>query len=391
MTFISYAQNLEDVILWRALKQVTNGFYIDVGANDPAHDSVTKGFYEQGWRGINIEPMDEYYRKLCEDRIRDINLPILVGATNSEAAYFEIPSSGLSTMDRKIAEAHEKNGWQVVEKTRSLRTLADICNVHKVGEVHFLKIDVEGAEKQVLLGMDFSRYRPWVVLVEATAPQSQNVNYQSWEYILADNKYQYVYFDGLNRYYLAEEKVQLLKQFFVLPPNVFDEYQRVLEYSLGQRNQILTQELERIEKENKELRQEQTRIQKENQLLAHELESNLHSKSWRITAPFRFLGTYVRALKKVALLPRAKGKKNLKNGLKSLVISLLRIVVGHPLVKRFVVPWVKKYPKIAMRLRRTVLHVKRLNQKKMVESTPRARQLCQQLKVAIKHRKRESL
>ncbi|HZF37393.1 MAG TPA: FkbM family methyltransferase, partial [Blastocatellia bacterium] len=46
MSFISYAQNFEDVMLWRALKHIDRGFYIDVGANDPDLDSVTKAFYE---------------------------------------------------------------------------------------------------------------------------------------------------------------------------------------------------------------------------------------------------------------------------------------------------------------------------------------------------------
>ena len=41
MTFISYAQNYEDVILWRALRDVERGFYVDVGAADPQVDSVT--------------------------------------------------------------------------------------------------------------------------------------------------------------------------------------------------------------------------------------------------------------------------------------------------------------------------------------------------------------
>ena len=44
MTFISYAQNFEDVMLRRVLKHVENGFYIDVGAQDPSADSVTKLF-----------------------------------------------------------------------------------------------------------------------------------------------------------------------------------------------------------------------------------------------------------------------------------------------------------------------------------------------------------
>ena len=56
MPFISFAQNLEDVVLHRALMGVTHGFYVDVGANSPDEQSVTRAFYERGWHGINIEP-----------------------------------------------------------------------------------------------------------------------------------------------------------------------------------------------------------------------------------------------------------------------------------------------------------------------------------------------
>lgn len=41
-------------MLKRALKDIDCGFYIDIGANDSEIDSVTKAFYDEGWRGINI-------------------------------------------------------------------------------------------------------------------------------------------------------------------------------------------------------------------------------------------------------------------------------------------------------------------------------------------------
>ncbi len=37
---ISYAQNFEDVLLWRALKNVHEGFYIDLSVQDPEEESV---------------------------------------------------------------------------------------------------------------------------------------------------------------------------------------------------------------------------------------------------------------------------------------------------------------------------------------------------------------
>lgn len=76
MTFISYAQNFEDVLINRVFKHKAKGFYIDVGALHPTIDSVTKAFYDIGWSGINIEPIKEYYELVQEERPRDINLNI---------------------------------------------------------------------------------------------------------------------------------------------------------------------------------------------------------------------------------------------------------------------------------------------------------------------------
>jgi peptide methionine sulfoxide reductase MsrB len=61
MKLITYAQNQEDIMLHRALRDVQKGFFIDVGAQHPVVDSVTKFFYDQGWRGINIDPMPQWF------------------------------------------------------------------------------------------------------------------------------------------------------------------------------------------------------------------------------------------------------------------------------------------------------------------------------------------
>ena len=76
MAIVSYAQNYEDVMLWRALSQVKDGFYIDVGANYPNLDNVTKLFYENNWSGINVEPDPEALSELEKNRLRDVNIGV---------------------------------------------------------------------------------------------------------------------------------------------------------------------------------------------------------------------------------------------------------------------------------------------------------------------------
>jgi len=79
VTFVSYAQNFEDVMLWRALRQVAHGFYIDVGAGHPDESSVTRAFYDRGWRGLNIEPSEHYFQRLAAARPLDTNLQLALG------------------------------------------------------------------------------------------------------------------------------------------------------------------------------------------------------------------------------------------------------------------------------------------------------------------------
>ncbi len=210
-------------MLWRALKHVEKGFYIDVGANDPLIDSVTLAFYQRGWRGINIEPVPQYYERLCAERPADINLQLAVGETEGELTLFDVPDTGLSTVDVDIGSVYKASGKEIVQRTVRVLPLAQICEEHVREAIHFLKIDVEGFEKAVVRGMDFRQWRPWVVVIEATKPQSGITSHEAWEDIVLQAGYQFAYFDGLNHYYVAAEHAELMPA-FQLPPNYFDHF-----------------------------------------------------------------------------------------------------------------------------------------------------------------------
>ena len=231
MSLISYAQNYEDVVLWRALKDVEPGFYVDVGAADPEEISVTKLFYDRGWSGINIEPTAAYFERLVRARPRDLNLNVAAGAAPGLMALNEIPGTGLSTGDDALARRHAAAGWESREITVPMLTLTSICESQGVGDIHFLKVDVEGAEADVLRGMDFDRFRPWIVVVEATEPLSPIRNDESCEALLLGQRYRRAYFDGLNAFYVAEEQAGLIDALAV-PPNVFDDYVTAREHAL---------------------------------------------------------------------------------------------------------------------------------------------------------------
>lgn len=226
MTFVSFAQNFEDVMLWRALKHVRHGFYIDVGAFDPDFDSVTHAFYAAGWSGINIEPTRLGHDRLARHRPRDINLDVAIGEAEGVADFYDILETGLSTLDAEQARLHGQAGFAMRREEVRVTTLAAVCQLHAPQSIHFLKLDCEGSERAALSGADFTRHRPWIVVVEATRPNTQEVSHQEWEPLLLDAGYSFVWFDGLNRFYVAAEHLAALAPSFTAPPNVFDGFVR---------------------------------------------------------------------------------------------------------------------------------------------------------------------
>jgi FkbM family methyltransferase len=220
---ISYAQTREDVLLWRALHNVHRGFYIDIGAHDPTALSVTRAFYDHGWRGINVEPNPLYAEKLRNERPRDVTLEVALGHRPGMAAFYEFGDTGLSTLVKEIADEHMAAGYKATERRVPVTTLAALLDDLGDQQVHFLKIDVEGYEREVLRGADFSKVRPWIVLIEATRPLTSIPSHGIWEPLLLEADYEFVYFDGLNRFYIAEEQTRL-KRYFSVPVSICDPF-----------------------------------------------------------------------------------------------------------------------------------------------------------------------
>lgn len=210
MRFESYAQEFEDLILYVALEDIKNIFYIDVGANDPTSLSVTRYFYQSGGCGINIEPLRDKCKLLEQERSRDINLCVGIGNQMGRLPLFTMGTG--SSFSDKVAQSNNCNSGH-------MKTILTLSNVYEwycspKQQIHFCKIDVEGFEKQVLEGIkDWNTFRPWIFVVEAAKPGTSIPCYDEWEHILRNNGYVLAYSTKINRFYIDERREWLLDRF----------------------------------------------------------------------------------------------------------------------------------------------------------------------------------
>ena len=173
---------------------------------------------------LNLEPQPTYFSRLAEQRPRDLNLNAGLSDTSGDLTLYQAEGyPGWATMEEAVAEDFRQRGMTVSPISVPVSTLKEICERHVSGTIDFLKIDVEGFEEQVLRGADFTRWRPRVMVIEATAVGSPQSNYKGWEPLVFASSYLFAAFDGLNRYYVRSEDAQLA-EILRIPPNVFDNY-----------------------------------------------------------------------------------------------------------------------------------------------------------------------
>ena len=278
---ISYAQNREDFLIDGFFPDVTVGHYVDVGAAHPTELSVTKLFYDRGWSGINIEPIPDLVALLEADRPRDLNLKVGVGTAEDVSQFRQYAGSGLSTMSPEMIEAYATRDTpdtaEFVDIEIQVTTLATVLGEHQLPHIHFLKIDVEGSEYDVLSGNDWDQFRPELICIET------DHMVRDWTPLLRAARYEQVFHDGLNAYYLAAESRDRAHHFsysravleapVLVRPEVGGQLSLVDDLServkvLTQQVQTLTARVAEMDDRNNQLAEREAQVTAERQRLA---------------------------------------------------------------------------------------------------------------------------
>jgi FkbM family methyltransferase len=216
---ISYAQNGEDVVLARAFHGRAHGTYVDLGAGHPVLDSVTKHFYDRGWSGLNVEPVKSMHEALSIARPRDVNLNVAVGRERGVTRFYEARSNtGLSSFSLEHLLSQGVAHDDVLVGEVEVVPARDLIQEHLPdAQITFIKIDIEGAEDQVIESIDWHRCRPSVLVIEAF--------YVRREDVLRTAGYRKTLWDGINTFWVRDEDAEELEPALSYPAStVLDRY-----------------------------------------------------------------------------------------------------------------------------------------------------------------------
>jgi hypothetical protein len=234
-----------------------------------------------------------------------------------EVTLHLIPDSGLSTLRDDVSADHSSHGWAVEDVRVPARRLDAVLEEHVPAgeELHFLVIDTEGAERSVLESLDLSRWRPWVLVIEATAPRTDRRTHEEWESLVLGAGYEFCLFDGLSRWYVAKEHAELTP-LLDHPACALDNWITSRTHGAERHNEHLEAVLDGVREENEVLLAQV--VQWRGEVLRHwsqaaaaaaatpgagglpsheaarlrtELEAMQRTVSWRVTAPLREVRT----------------------------------------------------------------------------------------------------
>ena len=277
-------------------------------------------------------------------------MQVAIGNSPGPLTFFEFKDTGLSTADPAIAQLHKENGFECVESQTPVISLDELLDGNSLHPVHWLKLDVEGLEKNVLDSWQHSPVRPWILVIESTRPLSPEQSHWEWEPSVLAHGYEFVYFDGLNRFYVSVEHRDLTPA-FAAGPNVFDNFSlssssqfcevvNIAYHDLNTKSEAQLRECSaEFAAQIEASKQEAHRWWLAHEALRDKLAAIERSRSWQLVKSLGAIRRYA-----AHLLGRVK------SALRLLILKAIKTIFGLPGLRRVLKPLVARFPFIYRRL-----------------------------------------
>lgn len=231
-----FPQQAEDQLKAEFFGSSRKGFFVEVGANQPQHDSQTWGFEQAGWTGVLVEPQPDLAERLRTARRARVVAAACSSPENAGGTMTLFLSGPLSSFKRDLAVTGIVPREAIEVPVRTLDNI--LIEAGAPSPIDFVSIDVEGHEVEVLRGFDLARWRPRLLLIE------DHVTSLATHRFLTRAGYRLIRRTGLNGWYVPQAEAprvglgwwQIARKYYLaLPIRMLRDRKRRLRDRLRQR------------------------------------------------------------------------------------------------------------------------------------------------------------
>lgn len=162
---VSYSQWGDDVLVWEYFGRSRTGVFLEAGANDPQVLSQTYLLEQQGWTGALVEPVPECCERLRAKRPGSKVFQNALGSPGQRGVLRLAIPDGRSELASGLAPDAQPGKDDRIIEARFI-TLDEVLEQAGIGRLDYLSLDLEGMELDALMGLDFARHGPRLVVVE---------------------------------------------------------------------------------------------------------------------------------------------------------------------------------------------------------------------------------
>ncbi len=192
----THAQFGEDIAVMQFFGAGFRGVFVEVGAFMPEALSQSYLLEKSGWTGILVEPQPDRCHELREKRSSKV---YQLACGSPEQAGSELMLKVEGALSRVVDKTNQAPLISQGLIPIMLKTLDSLLEESGIAHVHFLSIDTEGFELNVLRGFTISKYRPELIIIEDQGDSLANYRH------LVVNGYRLVRRTGCNDWYVPRE------------------------------------------------------------------------------------------------------------------------------------------------------------------------------------------
>lgn len=140
------------------------GFFVDVGANEPQHDSQSHHLEQAGWTGVLIEPQPDLAARLRAERKGKVFAVACSSPENSGQTLPLYLAGPMSSLHRGRMAPGAVPQAKIDVPVTTLDSVLEQAAAPV--PVDFVSLDVEGNELEVFGGFTLPRWQPRLILME---------------------------------------------------------------------------------------------------------------------------------------------------------------------------------------------------------------------------------